>query len=72
MAISLYKEGDTHVVRGVKCEILTCHHSKLDEYLSQGYVTAPEDLAKAKTEVKDIEEAVIVDDIEEALELTDE
>ena len=76
MAVSLYKKGDTHEVRGIKCEIFNCHHSKMDHYISEGYVKSPEELSDQKSfksEVKKSDEAAIVaTDDQETLELEDE
>lgn len=47
--IALYKEGDTHIVRGIACEILRCKARQLADKLNEGYVTTPEELYKKPT-----------------------
>ncbi len=43
MAVILYKRGDTHEVRGIKCEAKRFSVNSLKSALSQGWVTRPED-----------------------------
>ena len=46
---ALYRKGDTHVVDGVKCEIVRVALGDLDQYRSEGWVDDIEDLdPKAK------------------------
>ena len=39
--ITLYKQGNTHDVKGILCELKQFNVSELDYALSQGYVTDP-------------------------------
>lgn len=40
--ITLYKDGNTHVVRGTECELKTFNVDQLQEALSDGWRTTPE------------------------------
>lgn len=42
--VLVYKEGDSHVIRGVKCEFARIKISEIDLYLSKGYVKDPQEL----------------------------
>lgn len=44
--ISLYKEGNTHIVRGVTCELTRFKPVDVEVALSKGYVLCPNDLYK--------------------------
>ena len=44
--ITLYKKGNTHIVRGVSCELKQFGVNDLGYALSQGYNTNPLDLHK--------------------------
>ena len=39
--ITLYKKGNTHIVRGVICELRKFGNNELDYALSIGYITDP-------------------------------
>lgn len=43
---ALYKEGDTHVVDGVKCQIVRVELGDLDIYRADGWKDNIEDLYK--------------------------
>lgn len=43
MAIALYKKGDTHVVRGVTCEMARFEINEMENALSLGWKKSPED-----------------------------
>tara|TARA_R110002096_G_scaffold20771_1_gene68084 strand:- start:427 stop:705 length:279 start_codon:yes stop_codon:yes gene_type:complete len=51
--ISLYKEGNTHIIRDVNCELKQFHVDDLDYALSQGYKTNPKDLYSPTKEEAD-------------------
>ena len=42
--ISLYKEGNSHIVRGVICELRQFKPDEIDYALSLGYVTSPDSI----------------------------
>ncbi len=44
MGVMLYKEGDKHTVRGVKCEFVVVKNRSLKGYLALGWKTRVEDL----------------------------
>ncbi len=44
MAIQLYREGTTHNVRGIECELMNCDIADLNYYVDQGWSTSPETL----------------------------
>ncbi len=44
MAILLYKKGDAHTVRGIKCDFIRCDVSEKEYYLGQGYVGTVQEL----------------------------
>ncbi len=44
----LFIEGDSHVVRGVKCDFVRVKFALADEYRAKGYKSSPEDLYKKK------------------------
>ena len=52
MAVQLYKKGDTHVIRGVKCEMAVFPVPYMHSALQQGYVADPQDLIEKPVEVK--------------------
>ena len=48
--ISLYRKGDAHIVRGVKCERKVFHVDELEMRLDEGWVKSPTDpLGEAHT-----------------------
>ena len=49
MAIQLYKAGDTHEVRGVKCEVGNFDIGELDTQLKNGWVANEQDLIEEST-----------------------
>lgn len=51
--ISLYKEGNTHIIRDVSCELKQFHVNDLEYAISQGYKTSPHDLYKPTREEAD-------------------
>ena len=51
--ISLYKEGNTHIIRGVSCELKQFNVNDLEHALSLGYKTSPRDLYKPTKEEAD-------------------
>jgi hypothetical protein len=51
--ISLYKEGNTHIIRDVSCELRQFDVNDLEYALSQGYKTSPHDLYKPTKEEAD-------------------
>lgn len=55
MAITLYKEGSTAVVRGVQCDIARIEPKELQIYLERGYVMNPNDLLKPKVPIHTLE-----------------
>ena len=44
--ISLYKEGSSHTVRGVLCEIVRCKPKNMQWHLERGCVKDPKELLK--------------------------
>ena len=58
MKIALYKAGDTHEVRGIKCEVIRCEFRQLDDKLKLGYVKDPSELY-ATEEVTEVIEPVV-------------
>ena len=44
--VAVYKEGFSHVINGIQCEVLRIDVADLDYYLGQGYVKSIGDLAK--------------------------
>jgi len=44
--ISLYKTGDTHEVKGVKCVVGRFHNKELEAKLSDGWKKSPEETVK--------------------------
>lgn len=51
MAVSLYKEGDTHEVRGVVCTIVRCEIKQMEYHLNNGCVKDPKELNKPVNKV---------------------
>ena len=37
MSVALYREGDTHTVRGVRCEMTRCDHNEVQAHLDAGW-----------------------------------
>lgn len=37
-AVSLYKSGNSHNIRGIDCEMIRCEVHEIEDYLKQGYV----------------------------------
>ena len=57
MAIQLYREGDTHEIKGIKCELSNFPIHQLDARLKEGWVKSPEDISNGKNDnEKDSEE----------------
>jgi len=46
--IALYKKGNTHVVKGIECEIVRVENHKKDVFLNMGYVGTVEELLPKK------------------------
>lgn len=46
MAVMLYKKGDSHEIRGVKCEMQKFSVSSLESALASGWVTDPNDIKR--------------------------
>lgn len=44
MAVTLYKKGNTHIIRGVECEIQNFPVEELQFAIDSGYVTSPDQL----------------------------
>lgn len=44
MGVMLYKEGDKHEIRGVKCQFVVVPNRSLQGHLAQGWKTRVEDL----------------------------
>ena len=60
--IALYRKGNTHVIRGVKCEMGRFETKRLQGCLNSGWVTNPQDLLE-------VEEVVEVVEVEEPAEV---
>lgn len=54
MAVNVYRKGDKHEVRGIKCCIVRCSIAQMDDFLKAGCVKSPEELLNKK-------EAAVVD-----------
>lgn len=53
MKIALYRAGDTHTVRGIKCEVCRCEFLVMEDRLKEGWVKDPKELcAVAEAEDK--------------------
>lgn len=46
--ILVYKEGNSHTIRGVKCDFKRINLGEKQKYLSVGYETSVKDLYKTK------------------------
>ena len=46
--IALYRKGNTHVIRGVKCEMGRFETKRLQGCLNSGWVTNPQDLLEVE------------------------
>lgn len=46
MAIALYKKGNTHIIKGVECEMTLCQVSSLQNMLNAGWVANVKDLVE--------------------------
>lgn len=46
MGASIYREGKTHNIRGVECEMIVVDVKSLKSHLSQGWVVDPKTLYK--------------------------
>ena len=65
MAIALYREGDTHEVDGVKCEIGTFDHRELEQRKKEGWsVSAPKKRGRKKKE--EVKEAPVAEEPNDA------
>lgn len=42
--IQLYRKGDTHTVRGIKCELCNFSNGELEYQLNEGWLKSPEDI----------------------------
>ena len=56
MSIALYKPGNAHIVRGVRCEYKICEGHSLKQHLKDGWFLSPEDCYLEPEEV--VEEPV--------------
>lgn len=56
MAITLFRAGNTHEVKGVVCEAHNFMVNELEWCLSQGWVTSPEEIENVSEEKTDEEE----------------
>jgi len=61
MAIQLYKAGDTHEVRGIKCEVRNFTNQEYGYWLENGWYLDPKDIPlesveEAKEEVEEEKE----------------
>ena len=48
--IQLYKKGNTHTVRGIKCEVCNFNLNELEHRLKEGWVKDPSELVIEKEE----------------------
>ena len=46
----VFKAGDTHTIRGIKCDFARIELSQLDEYLALGYIQNEKDLIESVEE----------------------
>jgi len=53
--IALYRKGNTHVIRGVKCEMGRFETKRLQGCLNSGWVTNPQDLLEVEKVVEVVE-----------------
>ena len=58
--IALYRKGNTHVIRGVKCEMGRFETKRLQGCLNSGWVTNPQDLLEVEEVVEVVEPVVVV------------
>lgn len=68
MAIQLYREGDTHTVRGILCELKNFDASELDYQLKQGWLTSPEDIGEKEDNDEDALNPVRIEAREKGIE----
>jgi len=61
----LYRKGNTHVIRGVKCDIGRFENSRLQAFLNIGWVIDPQELV----EVEEVVEVAETEEVEESVEV---
>lgn len=61
MAITLYREGDTHTVRGVQCEMGRFELNEMQTMLDKGWSKSPDGLS-APEESKSSDDVVPLDE----------
>ncbi len=68
MAIQLYKAGDSHEVRGIKCEVANFKPAELEARLAEGWAKSPEDIGNGdkQEEIKEAEEELFEEEIDPA------
>lgn len=49
MAVQLYREGSSHTVRGIECELCNFEISQMEYQLKQGWVKSPEEIGADTT-----------------------
>ena len=59
--IMLYRKGNTHVIRGVECEMGRFETNRLMACLNSGWVTSPQDLLEGEEAPSASEESAIVE-----------
>ena len=64
MTIALYKSGDTHTVRGIKCEIIRCEFLQMEDRLKEGYVKDPSELESTEEVTEVIEPVEEIKEVE--------
>lgn len=57
MAIVLYREGDTHTVRGVQCEMGRFDLNEMQTMLDKGWKKSPDDLVEEVVDEQDQEQS---------------
>lgn len=58
MAVMVYREGDSHEVKGVKCEAARIEIRSLQSHLDQGWVVDPSTLyKKSQPKIEEVEDA---------------
>ncbi len=65
MAIQLYKEGTSHNVKGVECEVKNFNISELEEKLAEGWVKSPSEIGGETVSEAPIETMESAEEIKE-------